>query len=497
MFLYNIFQNDLQSLISEFFITLIIIILLLFGVFLTITKKTSKTINSLILNPLIIYLIFYIFCLTWFIPQPNNTVCNGVLICDSFSQFTHLFLLICLFCHFVIQQQCFDNQKTHFFENNILILLSILGLFLLSSAYHLITFYLALELQSLSFYILTASKKNSPVSSEAALKYFILGAIASGIILLGSSIIYGFTGSLNFGDLQLLLLNINHYELLQFITPVFYGFFLFLIGLFFKIGAAPFHTWLPDVYEGAPNHLTFFFAILPKIALITIFIRLFFDICYNISNFFIIIFYTCAVLSILIGSFLSLQQKKIKRLLAFSSISHVGFMFIGFTSISYDNILYILFYLIMYIVMSINIWTIFLSYKKKNKPVQYLTDLTNFSKINPLLSIIIVLNMFSMAGIPPLGGFFSKMFLFTVALKNNVIGLAILGILLSVICSVYYIKVIKILFFDNGVIYQPVQTINKSSANIITLTFFFICFFIMFPEYLLFYLKKISFLFIL
>ncbi len=270
------------------------------------------------------------------------TLMNGALYIDNLTQFIKIILIITTIFCYIIQTNYIIKQKIFFFEINILILIALLGLMLLVSSYNFITLYLAVELQSLSFYILTASKRKSPFAVEAALKYFILGSIASSFILFGSSLIYGVFGSLNFGNIFLILSNIYYLDNLDLIIGALNGFLFILIGLFFKIGAAPFHFWLPDVYEGAPNNVTAFFAIVPKIAFIGILIRFIFDILIDISFFFENLFIVSALLSLFIGVLSSLQQKKIKRLLAYSSISHVGFILIGFTSNLLDSIPYIL-----------------------------------------------------------------------------------------------------------------------------------------------------------
>jgi len=373
----------------------------------------------------------------------------------------------------------------------------LLGLIIITSSYNLITLYLAIELQSLSFYILTASKQKSPIASEAALKYFILGAIASGFILYGSSIIYITTGSLNFGNILTFLTNINQWENLQSIMILFYGFIFILSGLLFKVGAVPFHTWLPDVYEGAPNNVTAFFAIVPKIAVVSLILRLFFDIFGDISEFFESILYIASLLSILVGSFISLQQKKFKRLLAYSAIGHIGFILIGFVSNTFQDIQNILLYIIIYMVMSINIWTIFLSLNSKKKSLKFLTDFTNLLKINPILACILMLTLFSMSGIPPLAGFFSKMFIFYSALQQSINSLAILGILMSVVSSFYYIRLIKITFFENKFKFLLINQISKINSYIISLSFQFIIFFFLIIDFLLIYLQKVTLLFII
>ena len=370
-------------------------------------------------------------------------------------------------------------------------LIALLGLMLLISSNHFITLYLAIELQSLSFYILTSTQKKSILSIEAGLKYFILGSIASGFILYGSSIIYALTGSLNFNHIFLILSNINFIENINILISLSYGFIFILVGLVFKLGAAPFHFWLPDVYEGAPNNISSFFAIVPKIAFVGILIRLFFDVFFYISYFFELFFYILAFFSMLIGALSALQQKKIKRLLAYSSISHVGFILIGFTSNMLNNIPFILLYIIIYIITSINLWTSYLSLNINHKPIKYLTDLSNIYTINQLLSVIIILNIFSLAGIPPLAGFFSKLFIFFSAIKNNYFSLVFFCIFISIISSFYYLKIIKIIYFEKIIRKMYIYQINKVQSIILILNTQFILFLFIFPNIILVNLNKI------
>lgn len=497
MFLYDLFQNNFEILTSEFFITLLILFLLLFCVILVNTTKNLKMVLIDILNNLIIYFLIITLILNINKPISNITLLNGILIYDEFTKFVTSVLIISTIIFFFFQNKYILKKKLIKFENSILILISVLGSILLVSSYNLITLYLAIELQSLCFYILTASNTKSPLSVEAALKYFILGAIASSLILFGSSILYFITGSLNFGTILLFLSNINTFNNLQQIFILFYGLLFILFGLFFKIGSVPFHNWLPDVYEGASDNVTAFFAIVPKIALIGIILRLFFDIFHDISEFFESILYVTSLLSISFGSLISLQQKKFKRLMAYSSIGHVGFILIGFVSNTFQDIQNIILYLLVYIIMSINIWTIFLSVDYKNKNTKYLTDFTNIFKINPILAVLFMLTLFSMSGIPPLAGFFSKMFIFYSAIQQSLYSLATLSILISVISSFYYIRLIKILFFDNTLRFLPLITLNKRNSLIISLTSQFIIFFFLIIDYLLVYFQKISLLFIL
>lgn len=490
MILQEIFYNNFEILIPEFFITLIILTFLLFGTFYKKINNKNILITKL-LNNLMIYILLIIILLIFNIHNTSITLMNGTLYCDNLTQFIKFILVICTIFCYVIQSDYIIKQKMFSFEINILILISLLGLMLLVSSYNFITLYLAIELQSLSFYILTASKRKSPLSIEAALKYFILGSIASSFILFGISIIYGVFGTLNFGNIYLILSNIYIIENINLIIGFINGFLFILTGIFFKMGAAPFHFWLPDVYEGSPNNVTSFFAIVPKIAFIGILIRFIFDVFVDVSSFFEIVFYTLSVLSMIIGSLSALQQKKIKRLLAYSSISHIGFILIGFTSNLFDSIPYILLYIIIYIIMSINLWTSYISLNINHKPIKYLTDLSNIFTFNKVYAFIIILNIFSMSGIPPLAGFFSKLFLFISAIKAKYFGLVFFSVLISILSSFYYLRIIKIIFFEKISKKLFINKISKLNSIILLINTQFILFFFLYPNFILINLNKL------
>lgn len=497
MFLYELFQNNFEILTSEFFLTVLILSLLLFGVILVNTNSNLQIIPVFIINNTILYFLLFTLLLIYYKPDKSMTLLNGVLLHDEFTQVIHALLVILTMVCFLFQKQYLIQTKLFKFEYSILLLISLLGLFFLTSAYNLLTLYLAIELQSLCFYILAASKAHSPFSIESALKYFILGAIASGFILYGSSVIYLVTGSLNFGNIFTFVSNINHPETLQLILSLFYGCLFILTGILFKLGAAPFHVWLPDVYEGAPTHITAFFAIVPKLALVALLMRFFFDVFHDLSDFFEVVLYLSALGSILVGSIVALQQKKFKRLFAYSAIGHVGFILIGFVSNTFQDMQYIVLYLLIYIVMSVNLWTTYLSMNTKHSPIKFLTDFTNLLKINPLLATLLMLTLFSMSGIPPLAGFYSKMVIFYSALQQDVYSLAIIGILMSVISSFYYIKVIKIAYFDTRAQYPVLNQVPKSNAYIISLSSQFIIGSFLVIDFILCFLEKIMLRFIL
>lgn len=497
MFLQEIFNNNFELLIPEFFLTTILLILLLFGVFYKKSQNNEKILIIKNLNTIIVYFLLITLILIFNINNCSITIMNSVLIITNFTQFIKIILIFATIICLLIQQKYLIQQKINSYEINILILISLLGLMLLISANNFITLYLAIELQSLSFYILTASQKKSIISIEAALKYFILGSIASGFILFGSSIIYLIFGSLNFSNIFLVLANINYINNIYLLISIIYGFIFIIIGILFKIGVAPFHFWLPDVYEGAPNNITAYFAIVPKIAFIGILIRFFFDIFFFISFFFNFFFYIITLLSMFIGALSALQQKKIKRLLAYSSISHIGFILIGFTSNILNNIPYILLYIIIYIIMSINLWTSILSLNINHKPIKYLTDLSNIYNINNLIAIIIILNIFSLAGIPPLAGFFSKLFIFFCGIKTEYFSLIFFAVIISIISSFYYLKIIKIIYFEKISRKKYLDKINKIESIILLINSQIILFLFLFPNIILTNLNKIYLYFII
>ena len=497
MIFHTLFQNNFELIIPEFFLTTMLLILLLFGVFYKTNQNQQKLLIFKNITTIIIYLLLILLLLTFNIPVQSITLFNGVLIINSFTQFIKIILITLTLICFSIQKKYVIQQKINSYEINILFLIALLGLMILISSNNLIAFYLAIELQSLSFYILTATQKKSIYSIEAGLKYFILGSIASGFILFGSSILYALTGSLNFNQIFLILSNLNFLDQHSLLVSFAYSIIFIVVGLLFKLGAVPFHFWLPDVYEGAPNNVSSFFAIVPKIAFIGILIRLFFDFFMPISYFFELFFYLISFFSMIIGSLSALQQKKIKRFLAYSSISHIGFILIGFTANIYNNIPFILFYILIYSITSINLWTLYLSLKINHKPIKYLTDLSNLALINQLFAGIFIINMFSLAGIPPLAGFFSKFFIFLSAIKNNYFSLIFGSIIISILSSFYYLKIVKILYFETLVRKIYFSQINKISSIILLITTQIILFLFLFPNIILLNLTKIYLYFLI
>jgi NADH-quinone oxidoreductase subunit N len=314
----------------------------------------------------------------------------------------------------------------------------------------MISLYLAIEMQSLCLYVLAASKKDSSFSTEAGLKYFILGSFSSALLLFGISILYGCTGTTNFDSFYLFFseLDLTTFTLTGIVEKAL---FFISAAFFFKIAAAPFHMWVPDVYEGSPTSSTIFFAVIPKIVLFSVFLR-FFEIIFGpFEETFLIVLMFVSISSVLVGSFAALRQKKLKRLLAYSSISHVGYLLLAFSSNSLEGTQSLFFYLIIYMITSLCLWSVIVSLdtsanREKSKT---LVDLASIANINPLLGFTGMIAFFSLAGVPPLAGFFAKMEIFISALSSSLFFTSFVAILSSVVSSFYYIRLIKTMYFEN------------------------------------------------
>jgi NADH-quinone oxidoreductase subunit N len=408
-----------------------------------------------------------------------------------------------------MSSQYIKQERLNLFEYVILIGLVCLGLMLLIASHDLISLYLALELQSLSLYVLATLKRNSEFSTEAGLKYFILGAVASGFYLFGASLIYGFTGLYKFEDLSHLFVYIpTAFENGDFHVQsiaVLIGLAFIAMTLLFKMTAAPFHMWAPDVYEGAPTCVTAFFAMTPKIALIGLLLRLMYEPFYEFIDAWQNILILSAALSVVIGSLAALAQTKLKRLFAYSSVAHCGYMLIGITTGTLEGLEGTMLYIFIYILMVMNVFSFILAFRsqsyktthmfQQNKTtntktilstqprlrMRYITDLAGLGKANPLAGISLTLVLFSMAGIPPLAGFFGKFQVFFAAMDASLYGLAILGVLASGVGCFYYIRLIKIMYFDPLKEYNWFQQIDKENAFIISFTTLFALGFVFYP----------------
>jgi NADH-quinone oxidoreductase subunit N len=330
-------------------------------------------------------------------------------------------------------------------ELPLLMLLSVVGMMLMVSANDIIVLYMGLELQSLPLYVIAAIRRESLRSSEAGLKYFLLGALSSGLLLYGASLLYGFTGHTSYDGIKIALEND--------VSPgAVIGMVFLISGLAFKISAAPFHMWTPDVYEGSPSIVTAFFAVVPKLAAMTLFLRFTYGVLADASDSWQQIVMIIAVLSMLIGAGGAIMQTDIKRLMAYSSIAHMGYALVGVAAASDLGIGAVMLYMTIYVISSIGVFAIILSLKQEGRPLTRIEDLAGFSKTHPVYALAMMVLMFSMAGIPPMGGFFGKWYVFSAAIASGHVALAIIGVLASVIGAFYYIRIIKVMYVDDQVI---------------------------------------------
>jgi NADH-quinone oxidoreductase subunit N len=308
------------------------------------------------------------------------------------------------------------------------------------SSYDLIVFYLGLELQSLCLYILASFKREDVRSSEAGLKYFVLSALASGLLLYGCSLIYGFTGSTNF---ETITTNLNEAN-----KGAVFGIVFIIVGLAFKVSAVPFHMWSPDVYEGSPTSVTSFFALIPKIAAISVFIRFMYVPFINAINQWQAIIVFLSIASMIVGAVAAIGQQNIKRLMAYSSIGHMGYALAGLAAGTNEGIQSLIIYLTIYLVMNLGAFGCIFMMKRENIFYENINDLSGLSKNHPILAFSFLIILFSLAGIPPLAGFFAKFYIFMAVIEVKMYALAIIGLVTTVVSAFYYIRIIKVIYFD-------------------------------------------------
>ncbi|MCE3233327.1 MAG: NADH-quinone oxidoreductase subunit [Rickettsiaceae bacterium] len=377
-----------------------------------------------------------------------HTSFNGMVISSGFTIFCKMLVLIGSALSLYLAGGYYrENRKNCFPEFSVLMLLSVAGMFVMISANSLISLYVGLELQSLALYIMASIERDNEKSSEAGLKYFVLGALSSGIILYGCSLIYGFSGTINFDDLRALYAGQESLP-----VGVLIGLVFLITGICFKISAVPFHMWTPDVYEGSPNPVTAFFVVAPKVAAIALFIQLMLHpFASSIGQWQQIIVFV-SIASMIVGALGAMRQTNIKRLVAYSSIGHVGYILVGLASANLEGIKSILLYLTVYITLSIGIFACIMMTKRKEGKSEDIASLSGLAKTRPFMAMFIAVIMLSMAGIPPFAGFFAKFFIFFAAVKQGLYTLAVVGVLSSVIAAYYYLRIIKIMYLDESTV---------------------------------------------
>ena len=425
--------DNLNFIYPEIFISLSIMFLLLLGVF----KKNS---TSLIYNLSIVFLIFTLALIFNYPQQSNVNLFNDSYKIDYFSSFMKILTICSGIFVLITSSRYLKIFKIFQIEYSILILCSILGMMVMISSNDLIVFYIGLELQSLALYVLASFNRDQIKSSEAGLKYFVLSALSSGLLLYGCSLIYGFSGSTNFITISE---NINSTQF-----GLTFGIVFILVGLAFKISAVPFHMWAPDVYEGSPTSVTLFFAVVPKIAALTVFIRFLYVPFINMIDQWQMIIIFLSIASMIFGAVAAIGQKNLKRLVAYSSIGHMGFALAGLSSGTNEGIQSSIIYISIYLIMNLGLFSCLFMMKRNDKYYENIDDLSGLSKNHPLISLSLLIILFSLAGIPPMAGFFAKFYVFTAVVKESMYFLAITGLLSTVISAFYYLRIIKIIYFD-------------------------------------------------
>lgn len=434
--------TQLVLILPEILIALGAIILLMIGVYSS--ARASLTVTGLAMALLVATIVILIV-----FPKSGLFQTNALII-DSFGRYMKILMLIGALFSLIISVGFANAQKFNIFEFPVLVLLATLGMMLMISAGNMLSLYMGLELQSLALYVLAAINRNNVKSSEAGIKYFVLGALSSGLLLYGISLLYGFTGQIGFHEIALALKGEN----LQ--LGVIFAIVFILAGLAFKISAVPFHMWTPDVYEGAPTPITAFFAGAPKVAAMALIIRIIvmtFIPLGRVDSVMpawqqIVVF--MALASMILGAFAAIGQNNIKRLMAYSSISHMGYALVGLSAGDMLGIKSVILYMTIYLGMTLGSFAFILGMRSKSGNVENIYDLSGLAKTNPFMAIVMTIQLFSLASIPPMAGFFGKWYTFSAAVHAGLTPLAIVGMIASVIGAFYYLRVIKIMWFDDA-----------------------------------------------
>ena len=445
----------------EVFLSLSIFSILMIGVFI---KKSFNIVFNL--TSLIIIVTILIILSS---SSDEEKIFLDSFIRDGFSNYFKILILLSSLFVLNSSKRFIVDSKLDKFEYPIIILLSILGMFFMVSANDLILFYLGLELQSLSLYILASIDRDNLRSTESGIKYFVLSALSSGLLLYGCSLLYGFTGTTNF---ELIAGQLNKEN-----TGAVFAMVFILVGLAFKVSAVPFHMWTPDVYEGAPTSITSYFAVVPKVAGLALLIKFMYVPFSNILLEWQTIIIFISIASMILGAVAAMTQKNFKRLLAYSSIGHIGYALAGVATGAISGYQSTIVYISIYVIMNIGAFSCLYLLKKDGQYKENISDLSGISKKHPLIAISLLIILFSLAGVPPLGGFFAKFYVFVAVLEKQMYALAIIGLLTTVMSAFYYLKIIKTIYFDDSLITFEATKNRTAQASIfasctILITFF-------------------------
>ncbi|MGI9492838.1 MAG: NADH-quinone oxidoreductase subunit NuoN [Geminicoccaceae bacterium] len=434
---------DLAPAMAEIFLVCVALALLMIGAFRDEEQDSQRFVSSLAIMALLVALF-----IVWMGNNEQAITFGGLFITDGFAAFLKGLVLIGAAVCLIMTPNFLEREGVNRFEYSVLALFATTGMLMMISANSLISLYIALELQSLALYVMTAIQRDKLKTSEAGLKYFVLGALASGLLLYGCSMVYGFTGTLSFPGLASALSPETLVDG-KIGAGVVVGLVFIAAGLAFKLAAVPFHMWTPDVYEGAPTPVTAFLAAAPKVAAMGLTIRVFYQPFGDWVGQWQQIVVFIAVASMLLGAFAAIGQSNIKRLLAYSGIGHIGFALVGLAAGTERGVYSVLVYLAIYLVMTIGAFACVLVMRRGGAPVERIDDLSGLARQQPLFAAAIAVFMFSLAGIPPLAGFFGKLYVFMAAVDADLVPLAIIGVLASVVGAYYYLRIVKVMYFDD------------------------------------------------
>jgi NADH-quinone oxidoreductase subunit N len=435
------FLNAYAPLFPELVLAVGAMALLMLGVFMRDDETTGETIGWLA--------VALIVAVGWMIVRQGEGTArlfDGAFVVDGFGRFMKLLVLAGSAVALLLSFDYLRDAKSMKFEFPVLILLATVGMLMMVSAGDLISLYLGLELQSLALYVIAAFRRDDVRSSEAGLKYFVLGALSSGMLLYGASLIYGFTGSTNFQ----VIASVAKGQAAAQNVGLIIGLVFLLVGLAFKISAVPFHMWTPDVYQGAPTPVTAFFAAAPKMAAMALTVRVLATAFPGFAAQWQQIIVFLALASMLLGAFGAIGQTNIKRMMAYSSIANIGFALVGLAANNVEGLQGVLVYLAIYLVMTLGAFACILCMRRDSGPVEDINELAGLARNNLGMAAALGLLMFSLAGIPPLAGFWGKWYVFLAAVKANMWALAVIGVIASVIGAYYYLRIVKIMFFDDA-----------------------------------------------
>ena len=441
-------MNEIPNMVPalpEIFVAVIGMALLMLGVFQKAGDAAAEVKTARLVSRLgMITLVLAMMLVATVAGSTFNTF-SGMFVSDPFAVYFKVLVLFASALTLAISHNYMENQGIARFEYTVLIVFATLGMMIMISANNLMSLYLGLEMQSLSLYVIATFNRDDERSTEAGLKYFVLGAVASGMLLYGSSLVYGFSGTTDFQILGNMFATEHGPDAS---IGMIVGIVFILAGLSFKVSAVPFHMWTPDVYEGAPTPVTAFFSVGPKIAAIALFIRVmvgpFGDLVQHWQQIIVLI----SVASMLLGAFAAINQTNIKRMMAYSSIGHVGYALIGLVVANEAGVRGIMIYMAVYLFMNMGAFACILTMRRAGRMGENISDLSGLSKTHPMVAAALAIFMFSMAGIPPLAGFFSKLYIFFAAVESGFFALAIIGVMSSVVGAFYYLRIIKVVYFD-------------------------------------------------